>query len=100
MWASAAMVLVTVVPMFAPMIMGMAWVTESGLSAAATKPTMVAVVTEELCTSVVARMPTINAVNGFSVAVKNESTNGPLSASNPFPNPLTPTKKTYRSVPA
>ena len=47
MCASAAIVFVTVVPMLAPMIIGTAFTIGRGLSGAATKPTIIAVVTDE-----------------------------------------------------
>ena len=80
MCASAAIVFVTVVPMLAPMIIGTAFTIGSGLSGAATKPTIIAVVTDELCTSVVAKIPTIRPMNGLSVAAKKESSSPPPSA--------------------
>ena len=77
------MVFVTVVPMLAPMIIGTAFSTGNGLSGAATSPTIIEVDTEELCTSVVASTPTINATNGLAVATKNKSSRSPPSSWNP-----------------
>jgi hypothetical protein len=51
------MLLVTDVPILAPMIMGIAWVTES--TSAPTKPTTMLVLVEELWTKTVAKMPTM-----------------------------------------
>jgi hypothetical protein len=51
----------------------MAFTTGSGFSGAATIPTTIEVVTDELCTNVVAKMPTIRPTKGFSVARKNVS---------------------------
>ena len=53
----ATMLLVTDVPILAPMIMGIAWVTES--TSAPTKPTTMLVLVEELWTKTVAKMPTM-----------------------------------------
>ncbi len=61
------MVLVTVVPIFAPMIMGTAVLTWT--SPEATRPTINDVVTEEDCTRVVARMPTSSPSTGFMSAL-------------------------------
>jgi len=92
------MVFVTVVPMFAPMTMGTALAIGSAFSGAATSATIIDVVTDELWTSVVARTPTINAMNGFSVAAKNDSSTSRPRDLNPSPSPLTPTRKTKRSA--
>jgi len=50
--------------------MGMASATGSGFSGAATRPTMSEVDTDELCTSVVARIPIIRPMKGLEVAAK------------------------------
>ena len=68
MCASETSVFVTVVPMLLPMIIGIAFATGSGSVGAATMPTMIDVVTDELCTRVVARTPTISPTNGLAVA--------------------------------
>lgn len=96
MCPNETMVLVTVVPMFAPMIIGTALAIGKASPGAATSPTMSAVDTEELCTMVVARMPTISPMNGFSVAAKKLSSNPPPSDLKPSPKPFTPTRKTKR----
>ena len=51
------MVLVTDVPMLAPMMMGIAWVTDS--TSAPTRPTTIEVLVEELWTKTVAKIPTM-----------------------------------------
>ena len=61
-WVKLTMVLVTLVPMLAPMIMGMA--TRTGTSAA-TRPTMMEVEVEEDWTSTVTRTPIITPTIGF-----------------------------------
>ena len=94
MWASEAIVFVTVVPMLAPMINGTALATGIGFSGAATNPTIIAVVTDELCTRVVVKMPIMRPTNGFSVAAKNESSTPSPSARKPAPRPLTATRNT------
>ena len=86
--------LVTVVPMFAPITIGTAFSRGSGFSGAATRPTTIDVVTDELCTSVVASSPTISAAKGFEVALKNESSKSPPSSVKPSPKPRTPIRKT------
>ena len=93
---------VTVVPMFAPMIMGTALASGSGLSGAATSATTIEVVTDELCMIVVASNPTINPMNGFSVVRKKLSRRSLPSSSKPSPSPLTPSRKTNnrRTMPA
>ena len=64
-WASETRVLVTDVPMFAPMTMGMA---PSMVSApAATRATIMDVVVDELWTCVVASKPTKSPTNGLEV---------------------------------
>ncbi len=68
MWARDTSVFVTVVPMLAPMIIGTALAIGSAFSGAATSPTISEVETEELWTRVVARIPTMRPMNGFSVA--------------------------------
>ena len=97
MCAIETSVFVTVVPMFAPMIIGIALARGSGFAGAATRPTIREVETEELCTRVVARTPTIRPMKGFSVARKKESSNPAPSDLNPSPRPLTPTRKTKSS---
>jgi len=67
-WAMLARVLVTVVPMLAPMIMGTAEATPSWPDP--TRPTIKAVVTDELCTRVVARIPTNSPRIGFIPSAK------------------------------
>jgi hypothetical protein len=49
-------------------------------------------VTDELWTSVVARIPTTRPINGFSVVAKISSRKSPPSSLNPDPRPLTPTR--------
>ncbi len=74
---------------------GIAFAIGSGLSGAATSATINEVVTDELCINVVARIPTISAKNGFSVASKKSSRTPLLSDLKPSPRPFTPTRKTY-----
>ncbi len=93
MCASETIVLVTVVPMFAPITIGTALATGSGFSGAATRPTIREVVTDELCTIVVARMPTISPRKGFAVAAKKESSSRCPSDLKPSPRPFTPSRK-------
>ena len=93
-WASDTTVAVTVVPMLAPMIIGIAWASGSGFSGAATRPTTMAVVTDELWTTVVASNPTISPKNGFEVAAKKLSMKSRPSSWKPSPSPLTPVRKT------
>ncbi len=88
-----ASVLVTVVPMLAPMIMGTALATGMGFTGAATSPTIMEVVTDELCTRVVARIPTINPMKGLWVASKKLSRVSSPRSRKPAPRPLTPTRK-------
>ena len=78
-WAIETRVLVTEVPMLAPMMIGIA---PSMVSApAATSPTVIEVVVDELCTRLVARMPTRSPTNGFAVRAIS-------SSANPFPKSL------------
>lgn len=96
MWASDTTVAVTVVPMLAPMTIGTALDRGNGFSGAATRATIIDVVTDELWTRVVAKRPTTRPTKGFSVAVKNDwMTSSPRSL-NPSPRPLTPRRKTKR----
>ena len=99
-WASETIVAVTVVPMLAPMIIGIALARGSGFSGAATRPTTIAVVTDELWTTVVASNPTINPKNGFDVAAKKLWMKSSPSSRNPSPSPLTPARKTNRRATA
>jgi hypothetical protein len=52
------------------------------------------VVTDELCTTVMASSPTMSPMNGFSVAAKKPSSRSPPSSSKPSPGPLMPSRKT------
>ena len=72
---------VTVVPIFAPIIIGIA--IENGSLPLATMATINDVVTELLCASVVARIPVTSPRKGLLAAVINESIV-------PFPSPLIP----------
>ena len=83
----------TRVSILAPMIMGTALAIGSGFSGAATRPTISDVVTDELCISVVARMPTMSPMNGFSVAAKNESNRPPPNDLKASLSPFTPSRK-------
>ncbi len=71
MCASDTIVAVTVVPMLAPITIGMAFANGRGFSGAATNATTIEVVTDELCTTVVATKPTRKPMNGFKVAANN-----------------------------
>ncbi len=83
--------LVTVVPMLAPMIMG----TASGTAKVPdpTRPTMVAVLTDEDCTRTVARMPTNNPATGLVTPSKSESVKSAPKLLIPDSSALTPTRK-------
>ena len=65
--------LVTVVPILAPMMMGTAfWMVKIP---EATNPTTVQVVVDELCTRLVARMPMKRPTSGFEVVLIRRSAN-------------------------
>jgi hypothetical protein len=68
----------------------------SGFSGAATKATIMEVVTDELCMMLVARMPMRSPIKGFSVVVKKESRTSFPSILKPSPSPLTPMRKMKR----
>ena len=70
------MVLVTEVPIFAPMMIGIACRTDN--TSAPTKPTTILVLVDEDCTKTVAKMPTMRPAMGLSEKV------------NRFPAPLLP----------
>ena len=91
--ASDTTVAVTVVPMLAPITIGMALASGNGFSGAATSATIIDVVTDELWTSVVASRPTTRPTNGFSVAAKKLWIRSSPSSRNPEPRPLTPSRK-------
>ena len=88
------MVAVTVVPMLAPITIGIALASGNGFSGAATRATIIEVVTDELCTTVVANSPTTRPTNGFSVAAKKLWIRSSPSRRKPDPSPLTPSRKT------
>ena len=92
------MVFVIEVPMLAPMTIHTALATGSGFSGAATRPTIIEVVTDELCISVVARIPTISAMKGFSVAAKKAPSTSFPNSLNPSPSPWTPSRKKNNST--
>ena len=94
MWASETRVAVTVVPMLAPITMGIALARGSGFSGAATRATTMEVVTEELCMTVVASRPTMRPINGLEVAAKKLSMKSCPISSKPSPSPLTPRRNT------
>jgi hypothetical protein len=77
---------VTVVPIFAPITMGTAFSRER--IPAATKPTTVQVVVEELCTRLVARIPIKRPTKGLDVLLISRSANPPPNISNPVPRSL------------
>ena len=66
MCPNATIVFVMLVPMFAPMIRGMAFPIVS--APVAVSPTITEVVTELLCTIAVAKIPINSAMNGFVVS--------------------------------
>ena len=72
-WPSATIVFVTVVPMFAPITMGIAHLIES--APPATKPTTIEVVVEELCIMLVAKRPINKPMIGFDVVCISLSLN-------------------------
>ena len=85
---------ITVVPIFDPIIVGMAFL--SGITPAATNPTTIEVVTDELWMILVTRIPINNPITGCAVVVISFS-------ANPFPKNLkeelisfTLTKNAYR----
>ena len=71
MWPSDTSVLVTVVPMFAPIAIGTASSTPS--LPVATRPTMIEVDAEEDCTRIVPRMPMHRAAMGLPAAENRRS---------------------------
>ena len=79
MWPAETSVFVTLVPILAPMITGMAVDTSS--APAATIATVIDVVVDELCTRLVASTPMKSPTNGFAVVMSNRS-------ANPLPNSL------------
>ena len=83
--------LVTVVPMLAPMIIG----TASGIASvpAPTKPTIVAVDTEDDWTSTVASIPTNSPASGFETLSKRLSVKSEPKDLIPDSSALTPTRK-------
>ena len=80
MWASDTSVLVMVVPMFAPIIIGIAPATE--MAPPATMLTMMDVVVEELCTIAVARSPMNRPTKGEAVVLR-------ICSEKPVPKSLT-----------
>src|SRR3990172_2363011 len=78
-WPKETSALVTVVPMFAPMIIGMAFCKER--PPAATRHTMIDVVVDELWITLVETMPKNRPRNGLAVVVRSLSVN-------PLPNNL------------
>jgi hypothetical protein len=93
---SDASVLVTVVPMLAPMIIGTAKPT--GSVPAPTSPTMVAVDTEEDCTSTVARIPANRPARGLETLSSSPSWKPSPMAAMPDSSRATPTRKPYRAT--
>ena len=88
---SETSVFVIVVPMFAPMIMGTAASMES--TPAPTSPTSVAVVTDEDCTSTVARMPANSPASGLSTLSSSPSVKSAPSSLMPASSIEMPTRK-------
>jgi hypothetical protein len=78
-WPKDTSVLVMVVPIFAPMIIGID--VSSDNAPPATRPTTIDVVVDELCIRLVATIPIINPANGFDVIWINDS-------AKPLPNSL------------
>jgi len=93
------MVFVTEVPMLAPMMIGMAWGTDTTL--APTRPTTILVLVEEDWTRTVAKMPTIRPAMGLLVTVKSSPAFLPPSALKAAPIKSRPKRKQYsaRSTP-
>ncbi|CAI7994183.1 Type IV pilus assembly ATPase PilB, partial [Geodia barretti] len=89
----AAIVFVTVVPTLAPITMGMALSNGNGDPGAATKPTMRELVTEELCTRVVARIPMRRPTRGFAEARKKLSRSPDPRPSKPAPEAVNRSQK-------
>ena len=79
----ATMVLVTEVPMLAPITMNTAEFTES--SFAPTREMMMEVVVDEDCTSTVARMPIMTPLMGLSTTSNILAESLPPSSLNPVP---------------
>ena len=70
---------VMVVPMLAPMMMGMAW--RRFMRPAATKPMVITVVADELCSTAVATAPASTATSGFFVtAARMERMRSPAAS--------------------
>ena len=86
-------VLVTDVPIFAPMTIGIA--DRKGTTPAATIPTKIEVVKDELWTKLVVRMPTNNPMNGFAVVEISTSANPRPNNLNPAPIPSMAKKNRY-----
>ena len=73
MWPTETSVFVTLVPMLAPMTIGIAPLTSS--APPATRPTAIEVVVDELWTRLVARMPMKRPTKGLEVVVRSCSAN-------------------------
>ena len=80
---AAMIVLVTLVPTFAPMMIGIARATSR--PPAATRPTVIDVIDDELCMKLVARVPMKRPTNGFDVAASSCSTTPSPRRSNARP---------------
>ena len=87
-------VFVTVVPMFAPMIIGIAPV--KVMAPPETIPTMRDVVVEELWNKVVAKIPINSEIKGSPVAVMMPFAKSPPNCFMPEERPLIPTRKRYK----
>ncbi len=92
MCPSDTMAQVTVVPMLAPMMMGTAFSIDS--MPAATNPTTVEVVMDELWTMLVARIPMKRPTSGLDVVAIRRSEKPAPNISNPVPSNLTLTRNT------
>jgi hypothetical protein len=85
-------VLVTVVPMFAPITIGTAYST--GSTPAPTRPTMVDVDTDDDWTNTVAKTPAARPAIGLATEEKTWSTKSLPKALIPVSSDLTPARKT------
>ena len=88
MWPRLTRVLVTVVPMLAPMTIGIA--TETG-NPPATRPTIIDVTVLDDCTRAVVSVPRSTPTNGFVAKAKSRSAPARPPTARPKPSPTTPT---------
>ncbi len=91
-WPSDTSVLVTVVPMLAPITIGTAASTVRAPDA--TRPTMIDVVADDDCTRMVATIPTHRAASGLETREKRSSCTSPLMRPIPCSRQVTPMRNT------